>query len=1161
METNTPFPFDTFSCSNGSLSVFLSSSGSGFTSHTSLALTRWYPDPTRDADGYYFYLQDLQTEAFWSLGFQPVRSTPDQYEVVQDGGKIRFTRIENGIRSVMKVWVLKEADVEIRQIKLENCTKESRILRLTSYAEIVLNSRMGDVGHPAFSKLFVQTAWDAARGALMANRRLRSPGDTPGFMAHWLMEARPDAWETDRMRFIGRGRTLQHPQALDQALSGTTGNVLDAAFSLQKEIRLEAGESITLHFALAFAKTEDQLHNWMAQPLSPHVGIQPARFAAEEQEMLAVFLAKTSKNNPINTRVVCRPSPLAVEAKETSLLDFNGLGGFSEDGKAYVLYTHAHKKTPLPWTNVVSNDEHGFMISESGSAYTWSANSRENRLTPWANDPVMDPFGEAFYLKNRKTGEVICPLPGPRPSNVAFRVVHGFGYSTFSAVQLGIAHEVTFFVPPADPLKIAKICLRNQTQTAQTFSFYAYHELVMGPYRHMALPHLQTGRAENGALWAENPHNGEFSARRSFLQIVGAPVSSVTTDRTAFLGRYGAPDAPEGIWADHLNQKVELEAHTDPCLAVETQIELPPETEVTFYVLLGQGENASRTQELMMRYADPAACETAQNEGIAFWQKLTDKIQVTTPDAALDRMANGWLVYQNLSCRIMGRSAFYQSGGAYGYRDQLQDTGGMFYHLPDLTRSQILLHAAHQFEEGDVLHWWHPPLSKGIRTRFSDDLLWLPYITSFYINSTGDWALLDEEVGFKSAALLKKDEDEIFVFAEDTNKSASLYEHACMAIDRSLTKGDHELPLMGTGDWNDGMNRVGREGKGESVWLGFFLYQILSDWISICEKRRDVVRLTRYAAYQKELYEALNTSGWDGSWYRRAYYDNGVPLGASGNDECRIDTIAQAWAVISKVAPPDRARVALEAMLTHLVSENEGIIRLLTPAFDRTPHDPGYIKGYLPGVRENGGQYTHAALWAVKALAETGKGTLAARLLGMISPVSHTRTPEEVARYQTEPYVIAADVYGVAPHVGRGGWTWYTGSAGWMFRVLFESVLGFGVQENQWFTLKPCIPLHWPGFTIQYRCHDNQTRYLIEVENPESVEVGISAASIDGMTCVIEEDVLAKIPIITDGKTHRVVIRMGKPPSSPPNMRNGRPLSAEATKENTEQVYTTQLFK
>ena len=1139
----------------------MSSSGSGFTSHASLALTRWYPDPTCDADGYYFYLQDLQTEAFWSLGFQPVRSVPDQYEVAQEGGKVRFVRMEKGIRSVMEVWVSEKADVEIRQITLENCTTESRKLRLTSYAEIVLNSRMGDVGHPAFSKLFVQTAWDAERGALIANRRLRSPADPPGFMAHWLVDGRPDAWETDRMRFVGRGRTLQHPQALDQTLSGTTGNVLDAVFSLQKEVRLEAGESVTLHFALAFAKTEEQLHQWMAQPLSLQAGIQPARFAADEQEMLAVFLAKTPANNNINTRFVPRPSPPELAIKETSLLDFNGVGGFSENGKEYVLYTHAHQKTPLPWTNVVSNDQHGFIISESGSAYTWSANSRENRLTPWANDPVMDPFGEAFYLKNRKTNEVICPLPGPCPSNVPFRVVHGFGYSTFSAVQLGLSHEVTFFVPRTDPLKIAKICLRNQTKAAQSFSFYAYHELVMGPYRHTALPYLQTGQAENGALWAENPRNGEFSARRSVLQIVGASVSSVTTDRTAFLGRYGATDAPEGIWADHLDQRVGLENHTDPCLAMETQIELPPETEVTFYVLLGQGENASHAQELMMRYADPAVCEAARNEGIAFWQNITDKIQVKTPDAALDRMANGWLVYQNLSCRIMGRSAFYQSGGAYGYRDQLQDTGGMFYHLPELTRSQILLHAAHQFEEGDVLHWWHPPLSKGIRTRFSDDLLWLPYITSFYINSTGDWALLDEYVGFKSAVSLKEGEDEAFVFPKDTDKNASLYEHACMAIDRSLTKGDHKLPLMGTGDWNDGMNRVGREGKGESVWLGFFLYQILSDWISICEKRQDVVRLTRYVSYHKELYEALNSTGWDGAWYRRAYYDNGAPLGASDNDECRIDTIAQSWAVISKAAPPDRARVSLEAMLTHLVSENEGIIRLLTPAFDRTPHDPGYIKGYLPGVRENGGQYTHAALWAVKALAEVGKGTLAARLLGMISPVSHSRTPEEVARYQTEPYVIAADVYGVSPHVGRGGWTWYTGSAGWMFRVLLESVLGFGVQENQWFTIKPCIPLHWPGFILQYRCHDNQTHYSIEVVNPEGVEVGISTASIDGMPCVIEEDALAKIPIVTDGKAHHVVIRMGKPIPPTSNLRNGRDHSTEQTKDNTEQVQISSLLK
>jgi len=1144
LETNLRFPFDTFTCSNGQLSVFLSSSGGGFTSHKSLALTRWYPDPTRDAEGYFFYLQDMASQDAWSLGFQPLRTTPEHYEVVAEGGMVRFSRTENGIASVMEVFVSETSDVEIRRITLTNQTNTPRSLRLTSYAEVVLNTRMGDVGHPAFSKLFVQTEWDTARGALLANRRLRSPSDDPGYMAHWIFEQRPDAWESDRMRFVGRGRTLENPLALGQALSCTTGNVLDAVFSLQKNLKLGAGESVTLHVALAFATNLETLNKWMAESIPKKPAKEPALFSKDELEMIAMFQSKSNKNGVINTA----PKDVTTEYESLQhkeyLSEFNGYGGFSEDGKKYILHTHAGHKPPLPWVNVISNDQHGVIISESGACYSWSANSRENRLTPWSNDPVSDPFGEALYLKDRNNGHLFSPLPGLSTTNAAFRVEHGFGYSTFSSVQHEIAQDVTIFVPKSDPLKIAQICLQNHSKKVKSLAFYAYHELVMGPYRHKTVPHIRTGGSENGGLWAENPENAEFSERRTFLHLAGAKSASVTTDRTAFLGRYGTMDVPLGLCAASLGNQIEQREETDPCLALETHIELQPGEEITFYVLFGQGENIQHAHQLMTHYALSMNCKRSLDEVRAFWEVLTAKIQIKTPDPALNLMGNGWLIYQNLSCRIMGRSAFYQSGGAFGYRDQLQDTGGMFYHTPERTRTQILLHAAHQFEEGDVLHWWHPPLSKGIRTRFSDDLLWLPYLTAFYVNSSGDWGLLDEVVGFKTAPHLKQGEDEVFVFAEDSTKKASLYEHAAMTIDRSLTNGDHGLPLMGTGDWNDGMNRVGRLGKGESVWLGFFLYHILSDWILIAEKRQDYKRVERYRNYQKDLQNALNTAGWDGAWYRRAYYDNGAPLGATENDECQIDTIAQAWSVISGAAPKDRAEASLEAMMTHLVAENEGIIRLLTPAFDQTPHDPGYIKGYLPGVRENGGQYTHAALWAVKALAEAGKGTLATRLLRMISPVSHTNTPEKVARYQTEPYVVAADVYGVAPHVGRGGWTWYTGSAGWMYRVMFESILGVGVHENKFFTIKPCIPMHWTGFAVQYQWHDGQTIYEIVVNNPDQVETGIQSAILDGHPCTII-GATAHIPIVPDAQTHQVVIQMGKIVQTPHLPQNGQTIHPE----------------
>ncbi|HEU0053809.1 MAG TPA: protein ndvB, partial [Longimicrobium sp.] len=580
---------------------------------------------------------------------------------------------------------------------------------------------------------------------------------------------------------------------------------------------------------------------------------------------------------------------------------------------------------------------------------------------------------------------------------------------------------------------------------------------------------------------ATNRERGEFSERVAFASVV-APVDgevSWTADRAAFLGAHGSAERPRAL---RMGARLDgaAGAGLDPCAAFPVPLTLAPGESADVAFLLGEAADGAAARVVLGRYRSLDAIDRAHDEVRAFWSDLVSGVQVRTPSPEIDLVVNGWLAYQNLACRVWGRTAFYQSGGAYGFRDQLQDSSALVYLRPELTRRQIVLHASHQFVEGDVLHWWHPPLSKGIRTRFADDLLWLPYITAFYLGATGDASVLDERAGFVTARQLEPGEDEVFLVPESSGQEASVYEHCCMTIDRSLTRGAHGLPLMGTGDWNDGMNRVGREGRGESVWLGFFLHSILDDFIPLCEARGDSARVERYRAYRAELAAALNDGGWDGGWYRRAYYDNGAPLGSAANDECRIDAIAQAWAVLSGVAPEDRAEQALDALEEHLVSEREGIIRLLTPAFDRTPHDPGYIKGYLPGVRENGGQYTHGALWAVRALAKAGRRERAARLLAMLSPVSHGRTAEETAVYQAEPYVVAADVYGVAPHVGRGGWTWYTGSAGWMFRVALESVLGVTLEGGRFLRIAPCVPAEWPGYTVTWR-HPGGGTYEIAI--------------------------------------------------------------------------------
>ncbi|HEU0298030.1 MAG TPA: hypothetical protein VFR37_01220 [Longimicrobium sp.] len=1162
----------------GDYALLLTAAGGGGSSYRGHALTRWTADRTRDADGFFVYLRDLDSGDVWSAAHQPAARSADAYEAHLAGGRAEIVRRDGEIETRLDVRLPAGGDAELRRITLTNHGDRPRRVEVTTYAELVLNTHAGDAGHPAFSKLFVQTGWMEERETLAAWRRLRSPEDEPLWAVHRLLaDDGPVEHETDRARFIGRGRTLASPAGMDAGarLSGTVGNVLDPVFSLRRVVILPPGESASLIALLGAGRTRQEVESVADRyaDLAAAFAAFDAAPPAEAGDAQALGVPESWLRNagrlPVpeaGERTAAewfRPMPREgvpgerLGWNDEQLQFFNGFGGFSRDGREYVIRMppgeHGPVRPPLPWTNVIANEHTGFLVSESGAASTWTANSRENRLTPWSNDPVSDPHGEALYLRDEAGDLFWSPTPGPAPGDGAYEARHGFGYTRFRHVSDWLDQDTTMFVPRHDPVKIVRLRVTNLGDGPRRISLLSYAQLVLGGLPQETAANVETrwdGAAD--ALFATSRNRGEFSERVAFAaavivrerdrilpsptQFVGEgpgmgaagrthqpPPISWSADRTAFLGPYGSAESPLALrTAERLDGAAG--AGLDPCAAFKVTCFIQPGTTAEVAFLLGEAADEAAARAVIAKYRRRGAVDAALEEMRAFWIDLVGAVQVRTPSPELDLMVNGWLAYQNLGCRVWGRTAFYQSGGAFGFRDQLQDSSALVYLRPELTRRQILLHAAHQFVEGDVLHWWHPPLSKGIRTRFADDLLWLPYITAFYVASTGDEVVLDESAPFVTAAELPEGEDEVFLVPEDSGERASVYEHCCRSIDRSLTRGAHGLPLMGTGDWNDGMNRVGREGRGESVWLGFFLHGILDAFIPIVEARGDAARAQTYRAYRASLAEALNDGGWDGAWYRRAYYDNGAPLGSAANDECRIDAIAQAWAVLSGVAPAERAEQALDAMERHLVSERDGIIRLLTPAFDRTPHDPGYIKGYLPGVRENGGQYTHAALWAVRALAQAGRTERAARLLEMVSPVSHGRTPDEVAVYQAEPYVIAADVYGVAPHVGRGGWTWYTGSAGWMFRVALESVLGVTLRRGDALCIRPCIPRGWPGFTVRYRLPDCVTTYEIAVTHEDGDGIRGTA---DGREVEAVDGAL-RIPLARDGGTHRVEVMLGR---------------------------------
>jgi cyclic beta-1,2-glucan synthetase len=1106
---------------NGRYQIRITATGAGASSLGGMLLTRGGDDPTRDADGWFFYLRDLDRGTRWSAGYQPIQRAPERYAVHSDARFATILRVDDGIEVRTDITVRPDADVEWRRLTITNLGDTARRLEATSYAEVVLASRASDAGHPAFSKLFVQTDALPSLGGLLARRRPRGADESPVWMAQAIISAAPALGvETDRARFLGRGRSMADPVALDagQSLSGTVGNVLDPVFAMRRAIELAPHGQVVLYAVMTAGGDRAAIEASLANAHAP--GQATAVFAS---------LADAPEWTPVTFPA---PGPFAAArglvapAPGTDPLQFsNGYGGFSAAGDEYVIRLDRTAvglhRPPLPWTNVLANESTGFIASEAGLGFTWSGNSRLNRLTPWRNDPVADPTGEALYIRDEADGVFWSPTPAPTPGAGGYETRHGFGETTWSHESAGLRQEVTAFVALHDPVKIIRLRITNDGTARRRLSVWYYAEWVLGSARAETAGQVIT-EVDGGLLLATNPRNGPFAGRVAFAASIGSPQETVavTTDRLVFLGRYGRPEAPAALThAVALDGRVG--AGLDPCAAFQRMVDVAPGTTAEWSFLLGQAADRDEVFAIRDRFATSAAIEAERRRVRDSWRSLLSGVQVETPVPEIDLMLNGWLTYQNLACRMWARSAFYQSGGAFGYRDQLQDSSAMVHLAPEVMRRQLLLHGAHQFLEGDVLHWWHPPATVGIRTRFADDLLWLPYLTAHYLRVTGDAAVLEESLEFLTAPLLTEGHDEAMVQPERSGVAADLYEHCARAIDRSLAVGAHGLPLMGSGDWNDGMNRVGRLGRGESVWLGFFLYGILEQFIPIARDRGDASRVTRYTEHRRALETAVNDGGWDGEWYRRAYYDDGAPLGSSGNDECRIDLLAQAWAVLSGAAPADRAALALAAMEQHLVDEPAGIIRLLTPPFDVTSHDPGYIKGYLPGVRENGGQYTHAALWAVRALAEAGATERAADLFAMLSPVQRGGSAEAIARYLTEPYVIAADVYGVAPHLGRGGWTWYTGSAGWMFRVGLESILGFGVEDGRTLVMRPCIPDDWPGFTIRYRHPGSRAEYRIVVSRSTTA----TRVQVDGVAVIVVGGSV-RIPLVEAGR-HVVEIALG----------------------------------
>jgi len=801
------------------------------------------------------------------------------------------------------------------------------------------------------------------------------------------------------------------------------------------------------------------------------------------------------------------------QEKETENYEFfNGFGAFACEGREYEILLEGNNRPPSPWINVVSNKNFGFQISESGAGFTWSINSRENKLTPWSNDPVSDRASEAIYILDEISGEVMTPMSLGRSDRGTYRVRHGFGYSRFLHEEAQISQELTVFTPLDESLKLWSLTLTNRSDRVKYVSLTYYVEWVLGTQGEQTNPYILTSyNNEHECLFAKNIYTMNFQNTYSYL-FSSETIIGYTGDRQEFLGQKGSVREPRGA-------EVKLSCNTgvsyDPCGAIQVSVAIQPQECKTVLFGLGQSTSLEEIYRIKNKYREITASEKELDRVRTYWDGLLGTVKVKTKDRAVDILVNGWLLYQTVSCRIQARAGFYQCGGAYGYRDQLQDTLSLLFADSSILRGQILIACSRQFEEGDVQHWWHPPMGIGVRTRITDDLLWLPYCTAAYIRSTGDTTILKEKVPYIKGPVLQEGQHDVMFTPEISQSFATVYEHCKKAIDRT-SFGEHGLPLMGGGDWNDGMNEVGIEGKGESVWLAWFFYTVLGDFIPLCHKEDDEAYGQELDQKRESLLQSIEEHTWDGEWYLRAFYDDGSKLGSKENDECRIDSISQSWSVISKGAKEERAKTAMQSAWRYLVREEEAISLLLTPPFNKTSKNPGYIKNYIPGMRENGGQYTHAAVWLAIATSMLRDYHMAQTLFTILNPIHVTQTRKDVLRYEKEPYVMTADISLSPPYTGRGGWSWYTGSAGWMYQGLLSWFLGIRKEGNE-LIIDPATPASFGDFSVEYKY--GRSLYEIRVESRSKGTLTTEAITVDNS--LVKGN---RVSLVDDGEKHLIIV-------------------------------------